>query len=75
MLFRSRPSEGPPLPRMSLASVILGVVYLVHWFAVIPWVTVRMALLPKRLVWAKTLHVGAGQVMGAEEADLSTQVL
>ncbi|MEI6032489.1 MAG: glycosyltransferase family 2 protein, partial [Synechococcaceae cyanobacterium ELA739] len=33
--------------------------YLVHWFVVIPWVTLRMALLPKRLVWAKTLHLGA----------------
>lgn len=54
-----RPSEGPPLPRMSPASVALGVLYLVHWFAVIPWVTLRMALLPKRLVWAKTLHHGA----------------
>jgi 1,2-diacylglycerol 3-beta-glucosyltransferase len=53
-----RPSEGPPLPAMSLASVTLGVIYLVHWFAVIPWVTLRMALLPKRLVWAKTLHHG-----------------
>jgi 1,2-diacylglycerol 3-beta-glucosyltransferase len=54
-----RPSEGPPLPRMSPATVALGVLYLVHWFAVIPWVTVRMAVLPKRLVWAKTLHLGS----------------
>jgi len=23
---------------------------------VIPWVTLRMSLLPKRLVWAKTSH-------------------
>jgi 1,2-diacylglycerol 3-beta-glucosyltransferase len=53
-----RPSEGPQLPRMSLVSVTLGVIYLVHWFVVIPWVTLRMALLPKRLVWAKTLHLG-----------------
>lgn len=66
-----RPSEGPPLPRMSLASVTLGVVYLIHWFAVIPWVTLRMALLPKRLVWAKTLHHGAeseSETTGAGEA-------
>ncbi len=54
-----RPSEGPPLPRMSPATVALGVLYLVHWFAVIPWVTLRMAVLPKRLVWAKTLHLGS----------------
>jgi len=53
-----RPSLGPPLPAVSLPTVSLGVLYLVHWFVVIPWVTLRMALLPKRLVWAKTLHHG-----------------
>ncbi|MEB3275368.1 MAG: glycosyltransferase family 2 protein [Cyanobacteriota bacterium] len=58
-----RPSEGPALPRMNPWSMALGIVYLVHWFVVIPWVSLRMALLPKRLVWAKTLHLG-------EEADL-----
>jgi 1,2-diacylglycerol 3-beta-glucosyltransferase len=36
----------------------LGIVYLGHWFLVIPWTSVRMALLPKTLVWAKTLHIG-----------------
>ena len=60
-----RPSEGPPLPRVSAASLLLGVVYLVHWFAVIPWVTVRMALFPKRLVWAKTLHHGSTDAVAA----------
>jgi hypothetical protein len=34
-----------------------------------------MALLSKRLVWAKTLHVGSGQSHSAEESDLTTQVL
>ena len=61
-----RSSEGPPLPSMSVASVGLGVLYLVHWFAVIPWVTLRMALLPKRLVWAKTLHHGASHEDGED---------
>lgn len=64
-----RPSEGPPLPRMSVASVTLGVLYLVHWFAVIPWVTLRMALLPKRLVWVKTLHHGAEEEPQTVEGD------
>lgn len=64
-----RPSEGPPLPRMTPAAVALGVLYLVHWFAVIPWVTLRMALLPKRLVWVKTLHHGAEQEPQATDAD------
>jgi len=53
-----RPSEGPPLPRMTPWAMALGIVYLAHWFVVIPWVALRMALLPKRLVWAKTLHLG-----------------
>jgi 1,2-diacylglycerol 3-beta-glucosyltransferase len=42
---------------------------------VIPYTSLRMALLPKRLVWAKTLHVGDGH--GSEEApeaDLTTQI-
>jgi 1,2-diacylglycerol 3-beta-glucosyltransferase len=53
-----RPSEGPALPAMNLPAVALVIVYLVHWFVVIPWVTLRMTLRPKRLVWAKTLHLG-----------------
>ena len=53
-----RPSEGPALPAMDLANLALGILYLGHWFVVIPYTTLRMALLPKTLVWAKTLHVG-----------------
>jgi len=36
----------------------LGIVHMMHWFVVIPWVTLKMALLPKSLVWAKTPHQG-----------------
>lgn len=54
----SRSGEGPPLPAMGPLNLALGILYLGHWFFVIPWTTVRMALLPKRLVWAKTLHLG-----------------
>ncbi|WP_216904251.1 glycosyltransferase family 2 protein [Synechococcus sp. CCY 9618] len=54
-----RPAEGPALPAMHPLSVALGILYLVHWFLVIPWVTLKMAVLPKRLVWVKTLHLGA----------------
>ncbi|MCT0209011.1 glycosyltransferase family 2 protein [Synechococcus sp. CS-1332] len=56
-----RPSEGPPLPAMNPFSAGLGILYLVHWFVVIPWVTLKMALLPKKLVWVKTLHLGGDQ--------------
>ena len=70
-----RPSEGPSLPAMHPLNLALGIVYLGHWFVVIPYTTVRMALLPKRLVWAKTLHVGDGDGLEAEpeEVDLTTQ--
>ena len=53
-----RSSEGPALPAMQPLNLLLGIVYLGHWFLVIPYTTVRMALLPKRLVWTKTLHLG-----------------
>jgi len=54
----SRPAEGPAPPRPTPGNVLLAVLYFSHWVLVIPWVTVRMALLPKRLVWAKTSHQG-----------------
>jgi 1,2-diacylglycerol 3-beta-glucosyltransferase len=53
-----RARGGPALPAITPFNAALGILYLLHWFLVIPWVTVRMALLPKRLVWAKTLHLG-----------------
>jgi 1,2-diacylglycerol 3-beta-glucosyltransferase len=53
-----RPAEGPPLPKPTPANIALAMGYLMHWFVVIPWVALKMALLPKRLVWAKTAHGG-----------------
>ncbi|MFM8525100.1 MAG: glycosyltransferase [Cyanobacteriota bacterium] len=58
-----RQGEGPVLPTMTPFSLALGIVYLGHWFVVIPWTGLRMALLPKRLVWAKTLHLGNPEVV------------
>jgi len=80
-----RPSEGPALPAMHPLNLALGIVYLGHWFVVIPYTSLRMALLPKSLVWAKTLHVGDGHAespLPAEaeppiadpDADLTTQI-
>ena len=60
-----RTSEGPVFPAMSPWNLALGIAYLGHWFLVIPWTSLRMALLPKRLVWAKTLHLGE---QGTDEA-------
>ncbi|KEF41031.1 MAG: glycosyl transferase family 2 [Cyanobium sp. CACIAM 14] len=67
-----RPAEGPPLPAMNPFSVGLGILYLVHWFVVIPWVTLKMALLPKRLVWAKTLHLGGEHGESQQQAEDAT---
>jgi len=53
-----RRSEGPPLPAPTPLHIALAMAYLLHWFVVIPWVTLKMALLPKKLVWAKTVHRG-----------------
>ena len=57
-----RVSEGPALPRPGLINLLLAIAYLGHWFVVIPWVTLKMALFPKRLVWAKTSHRGEATV-------------
>ncbi|WP_320673763.1 glycosyltransferase family 2 protein [Prochlorococcus sp. MIT 1341] len=51
-------SEGPQLPVASPLTVLFAILYLAHWFIVIPWVTIRMAIFPKRLFWAKTNHLG-----------------
>jgi len=53
-----RPAEGPPLPKPTPLNIALAMGYLMHWFVVIPWVALKMALLPKTLVWAKTAHRG-----------------
>jgi 1,2-diacylglycerol 3-beta-glucosyltransferase len=53
-----RSGEGPPMPSMHPLHLIVGIAYLSHWFLVIPYTTVRMCLLPKSLVWAKTMHLG-----------------
>jgi len=62
-----RPAEGPPLPKPTPANIALAMGYLMHWFVVIPWVALKMALLPKRLVWAKTAHGAAGVDQELEE--------
>ena len=57
--------EGPAIPRPGVWHLLVAIAYLSHWFVVIPWVTVRMALLPLRLVWAKTSHSGEQQPVSA----------
>ena len=61
-----RPSEGPALPPANPINLLVALVYLTHWFVVIPWVSLKMALLPKSLVWAKTAHGGAEEAASPE---------
>jgi 1,2-diacylglycerol 3-beta-glucosyltransferase len=42
-----------------LAQSILGSIYMVHWFLVIPATTARMSIRRKRLKWVKTVHEGS----------------
>lgn len=37
---------------------ILGMVYMTHWFLVMPVTTARMSIRQKRLKWVKTVHEG-----------------
>ena len=53
-----RSSDGPALPNSTGLTLLMANTYLMHWFLVIPWVSLKMALKPKRLIWSKTTHVG-----------------
>ncbi len=41
-----------------LAQTLQGTIYMLHWLVVMPCVTARMAVRPKRLKWVKTVHAG-----------------
>ncbi len=49
--------EGPVLPNNSI-KIILYLIYLSHWFIIIPLVTFKMSIFPKKIVWKKTMHLG-----------------
>ncbi len=51
-------SEGPVLQNLNLMMMSVALVYLSHWFLVIPWVTIKMSIFPKKILWKKTLHTG-----------------
>tara|TARA_Y100001978_G_scaffold189259_1_gene191387 strand:- start:305 stop:1639 length:1335 start_codon:yes stop_codon:yes gene_type:complete len=51
-------NEGPIIPKPNFSNLFLYLVYLSHWFIVIPWVTLKMSFLPKKILWKKTLHKG-----------------
>jgi len=49
--------EGPALPNNSI-KIFLYLVYLSHWFIIIPLVTLKMSIFPKKIIWKKTKHLG-----------------
>lgn len=49
--------EGPALPR-NIIKIIFYLVYLSHWFIIIPLVTLKMSIFPKKIIWKKTNHLG-----------------
>jgi 1,2-diacylglycerol 3-beta-glucosyltransferase len=40
---------------------IMGMIYLTHWFLVMPTTTLRMSIRQKRLKWVKTVHEGSSE--------------
>jgi 1,2-diacylglycerol 3-beta-glucosyltransferase len=36
----------------------IGLIFTLHWLVIMPFTTIRMAILPKRLKWVKTLRQG-----------------
>ncbi len=51
-------SEGPVSQNSNFLMIMISIFYLSHWFIVIPWVTIKMSVLPKKILWKKTLHTG-----------------
>ncbi len=55
---RRRINFGPAVPYPNLINLPMSIIYLSHWFFVIPLITIKMAFMPKNLVWIKTVHKG-----------------
>ena len=51
-------NSGPPVPAIRGFTILMTLVYVLHWSLIIPLVTMRMALKPKHRAWDKTLHEG-----------------
>ena len=51
-------SEVPVLKDNNFFMIFIAVFYLSHWFLVIPWVTLKMSIFPKKILWKKTTHTG-----------------
>ena len=51
-------SEVPVLQKGNFLMIFASIFYLSHWFLVIPWVTLKMSIFPKKILWRKTIHTG-----------------
>lgn len=57
---RFRPDERlrPSTLFMLLLQTMRGTIYMFHWLVVMPSITARMSVRPKKLKWVKTVHQG-----------------
>jgi len=53
-----RDKDISALPNSDLVSILIYLLYLSHWFIIIPLVTLKMSIFQKKLLWKKTLHKG-----------------
>jgi len=57
--FGCNRNEGiSALPNSNFVSILIYLFYLSHWFIIIPFVTLKMSIFQKKLLWKKTLHKG-----------------
>ncbi|KGG14564.1 MULTISPECIES: glycosyltransferase [unclassified Prochlorococcus] len=55
---RQRSFCGPSIPSPTIFNLFISIIYLSHWFFVIPFITIKMSVFSKNLVWVKTIHKG-----------------
>ncbi|KKZ11062.1 MAG: hypothetical protein TE42_08745 [Candidatus Synechococcus spongiarum SP3] len=49
-------NRGPSVPSIRGFTILMTLVYVLHWSLIIPLATMRMALKPKHHIWDKTIH-------------------
>jgi 1,2-diacylglycerol 3-beta-glucosyltransferase len=58
--------SGRLLVKFAFQSIV-DLVYMFHWLVIMPCITLRMSLRPKRLKWVKTVRQGDGVLGGRSE--------
>jgi 1,2-diacylglycerol 3-beta-glucosyltransferase len=58
--------SGKLLVKLAFQSIV-ALFYLCHWLVIMPCITLRMSLRPKRLKWVKTVHQGSEVLAGRSE--------